>query len=123
MSSPAPDNIQTIAYNGLVSVGRIQAKIFFVMVVLFFILFLIIWIVQFFSALNITRNSNNYSTSQKNKAKQKRNALLLVFIIVTLVFSVVLYLSYVNMIEAEKSKQYAAATGLLDVVQDVRSIV
>lgn len=107
-------------YGGLAWIGRTEAKVFFVVVLSFYVLFTIIFLVQLFSALHILRNTNNYSAKQVQDAQRKKNALLIAFLIITFIFGVLLFLAYWFMKETQKNKQAAAAAGALDVLDDFR---
>jgi hypothetical protein len=109
-------------YSGLSWVGRTEAKVFFIMMIAFYVLITCIILYQLFSNLHIVWNKNNYTLSQVEKAKQNVNQTIVAFLIISLIFGIIIFATYWNMKMTEKSKQYAAASGLVDVISDLRNL-
>lgn len=107
-------------YGGLSWVGRTQAKIFFILIIVFFVFVTALILFQLFSSLRILRNKNNYSATQITDAKQRLSKTLATLLITSIIFGILIFVSYLNLKETEQSKQYAAATGLLDVISDIQ---
>ena len=63
----------------------------------------------------------NTTQNAKTEAKQKLEKSITLFLILGLVLAFILYLSYINMKETEKSKSYAAASGAMDMLSNAEN--
>ena len=106
-------------YGGLSWWGRMQAKIFFGVVVVFSILITVLLLVQLFSNVRVLLNKNKYTATQVQQARKKISNTLAGLLFTTIFFGILLALTYFNMKETEKSKQYAAATGAIELFNEL----
>jgi Na+-driven multidrug efflux pump len=105
---------------GLSWVGRTEAEITFYMLVLVAVIFSLIMIINIFSNLSIVIVKSS-TKAAKDTAKEKLKQSLILFLILGLILGFVLFFSYINMRETQKSKAYAAASGAMDILSDIRS--
>ena len=105
---------------GLSWIGRTEAEITFYMLLIVVVIFTLMMIVDIFSNLSVIM-SKNASKAVKDTAKEKLRNSLTLFLIIGLILGLVLFFSYMNMLGTQKSKDYAAASGAMDILSDIKS--
>jgi len=109
------------AFTGLSWIGKMEAKITFYVLLAISFLIALIFIASIISQIMAIR-SKTATETEKHSAKEKLFNLVKTMVVMLLIFGIILTFAYLNMMETQKSKVYAATAGAADLIGDLNKL-